>query len=186
MSIRHLLMSAAILVAILIAPVRAVLAHELCFAGKTAYCLNDPFADYWEANGALPVFGYPITTAASEENADTGQPYLTQWLERNRMEDHPENAGTPYRVLLGLLGKERLAQLGRSIEAPEAGPKAGCLWFKETGLRRRWFQDLLGDPRPSDQGPGPLCALAATVWPAADLATHGDQQLGRHRADPVV
>jgi hypothetical protein len=133
MSIRHLLISAAILAAIIIAPVRAALAHELCFAGKTAYCLNDPFADYWEANGALPVFGYPITAAASEENADTGQPYLTQWLERNRMEDHPDNAGTPYRVLLGLLGKERLAQLGRSIEAPEAGPKAGCLWFKETG-----------------------------------------------------
>ena len=45
-------------------------AHQLCFpADKTPHCLNDPFSDYWETNGGLPVFGYPITTAANEVNA---------------------------------------------------------------------------------------------------------------------
>jgi hypothetical protein len=111
-------------------------ANELCFpADKSPHCLADPFADYWEDNGGLPVFGYPVTAAAPEANADTGQTYSTQWVERTRLEDHPENAGTPYRVLLGLLGKERLGQLGRdaAAEGREAGPQAGCLWFEQTG-----------------------------------------------------
>ncbi len=96
-------------------------------------CLNDKFLTYWNGNGGLPVFGYPITAAANEVNPDTEQNYLTQWLERNRFELHPENAGTPYEVLLGLLGKERLAQLNRQIEPREAGPVDDCLWFDQTG-----------------------------------------------------
>src|SRR5690349_5161196 len=109
------------LIAALVFIPRAALAHDLCFAGKSPYCFGDPFSDYWENNGGLPVFGYPITAAAREVNADTGQAYLTQWAERNRFEVHPENAGTPYAILLGLLGKDRLRQLGRD---PNAEPRA--------------------------------------------------------------
>src|SRR3712207_8635843 len=50
------------------------------------------------------VFGYPLTAAATEVNRDTGQPYLTQWFERNRFELHTENQA-PYDVLLGRLGR---------------------------------------------------------------------------------
>ncbi|HYF63075.1 MAG TPA: hypothetical protein VD886_09710, partial [Herpetosiphonaceae bacterium] len=113
---------------------RPAAAHDLCFAGKTEHCLADPFSDYWENNGGLPIFGYPITAAAETMDPDTGLVYVAQWLERNRFEDHPENAGTPYRVLLGLLGKERLAQLDRDWRMePGETPQAGCLWFAETG-----------------------------------------------------
>ncbi|ABX04039.1 MAG TPA: hypothetical protein DEF47_04985 [Herpetosiphon sp.] len=115
---------------------RAVSAHDMCFpSDKTPYCLPDPFSDYWELNGGLPVFGYPVTAKADELNKDTGKMHPTQWLERNRLEYHNENKGTAYEVLLGLLGKERLAQLGRNpaSEPREAGAKAGCLWFEQTG-----------------------------------------------------
>ncbi|HEY1012968.1 MAG TPA: DUF6174 domain-containing protein [Herpetosiphonaceae bacterium] len=117
----------------LAAPARPALAHEICFADKSPHCLEEPFSDYWEDNGGLPVFGYPVSSAYYPR--DTDDRYLTQWFERNRLEEHPENDGTPYRVLLGLLGKERLAQLGRdwAAEGREAGPKEGCLWFAETG-----------------------------------------------------
>lgn len=109
-------------------------AKDICFPNdKTPHCLTDPFSDYWDNNGGLPVFGYPITPTSRERNRDTGQVYRTQWMERNRFEFHPENTGTPYEILLGLLGKDRLAQLGRGIEPPESGAKRGCLWFKETG-----------------------------------------------------
>ncbi|WP_054533611.1 hypothetical protein [Herpetosiphon geysericola] len=110
---------------------QASFAHNLCFE-QTGFCLEEPFSDYWEANGGLPVFGYPLAAAADEVNRDTGQTYNTQWLERNRFEVHPENVGTPYEILLGLLGKTRLEQLGRIIE-PAVEAKDGCLWFKETG-----------------------------------------------------
>ncbi|MEO8288940.1 MAG: hypothetical protein ABI670_21200, partial [Chloroflexota bacterium] len=33
-----------------------------------------------------------------------GKTYLVQYFERNRLEYHPENKGTPFEVLLGLLG----------------------------------------------------------------------------------
>jgi hypothetical protein len=126
---------ALILVLSLVVRPQSASAHQLCFpADKTPHCLNDPFSDYWENNGGLPVFGYPITTAANEVNADTGQTYNTQWVERTRMEDHPENQ-PPYRMPLGLLGKERLRQLGRdyAAEPRESGAKDGCLWFAQTG-----------------------------------------------------
>ncbi len=59
---------------------------------------------------------------------------MVQWTERARLEAHPENAA-PYNVLLGRIGAERLAQLGRDPfrEGREPGPLPGCLWFEETG-----------------------------------------------------
>jgi hypothetical protein len=93
---------------------RSAAAHQLCFPGdKTPHCLNDPFSDYWENNGGLPVFGYPITAAANEVNADTGQAYNTQWVERTRMEDHPENA------------LPRAARPARQGAPAPAGPRSG-------------------------------------------------------------
>src|SRR5688572_9889135 len=73
---------------------------------ETGYSLCGIFLTYWRDNGGLPVFGYPIGPAQQEQNIDNGQFYLTQWLERNRFEHHPENAGTRFEVLLGLLGRD--------------------------------------------------------------------------------
>jgi hypothetical protein len=75
---------------------------------ETGYSTCAPFATYWQRHGGLPVFGFPIVNARQEQNATDGMTYNTQWFERERMEHHPENAGTPYDVLLGLLGSEEL------------------------------------------------------------------------------
>ncbi len=72
---------------------------------ETDHTISGKFLEYWEQNGGLPVFGYPITDAQFELNKDDGKTYLTQWFERNRLELHPENKGTAYEVQLGLLGK---------------------------------------------------------------------------------
>lgn len=113
----------------------SVAARQQCFdtPGITA-CLDEPFLGYWQANGNLPVFGYPIEGANVEHNADLDTDLLTQWLERNRLEVHPENAA-PYNILLGRMGAERLRQLGRNPQgdAREGGAQAGCLWFETTG-----------------------------------------------------
>jgi hypothetical protein len=64
-----------LVVSLLILP-RGTSIHELCFpSDKTPHCLGDPFSDYWENNGGRPVFGSPITTAATEANADTGKTF---------------------------------------------------------------------------------------------------------------
>src|SRR5215213_6724004 len=113
-----------------------VRAAETCLPNQPAgvACLDNTFTDFWRDNGGLAVFGYAITAAAPERNADAPQEFVTQWTERNRFELHSENS-TPYRILLGRMGAERLTQLGRNAagEGREDGQVAGCLWFEETG-----------------------------------------------------
>ena len=70
----------------------------------TAHSLDGKFLNYWQHNGGVSIFGYPI----SEPMVENG--LLVQYFERNRFELHPENAGTNYEILLGLLGHNLAAQ----------------------------------------------------------------------------
>lgn len=85
--------------------------HRLCFG----------FRGYWNGNGGLPNFGYPISEEFQEQNqlppAGDGQTYTVQYFERARFEWHPEYQGTQYEVLLGLLGTEYLEANGAPVEA---------------------------------------------------------------------
>ena len=106
---------------------------RLCFnVPGISNCIESRFRQYWEQNGGLAVFGYPISAAQNERNRDTGQTYLTQWFERNRFELHPENR-PPYDVLLGRLGDDRLRQQGRDWQSfPKAAPTTDH-YFAEAG-----------------------------------------------------
>jgi hypothetical protein len=75
------------------------------FFPQTKHNVGELFYRYWQNNGDLMRFGYPISEPHQEVNPETGKLYLTQWFERARFEYHPENAA-PYNVLLGLLGSE--------------------------------------------------------------------------------
>ncbi|HSH80573.1 MAG TPA: thermonuclease family protein, partial [Herpetosiphonaceae bacterium] len=106
-------------------------ADRLCFA-ETSQCISGWFRQYWEQNGGLPVFGFPITAAANEINPGTGQTCLKQWFQRNRFELHLENA-PPYDVLLGRLGDDRLRQQGREWQAFPKAQAAADHYFRESG-----------------------------------------------------
>jgi hypothetical protein len=102
---------------------------ELCF-NEVAYCISGRIRDYWEQNGGLPVFGFPISP--QQEEMIEGTPYQVQWFERNRLELHPENT-PPYDVLLGRLGVDMLEQAGRDwFDFAQETPAAGCIFFEET------------------------------------------------------
>ncbi len=64
-------------------------------------------------HGGLAIFGYPI----SDQYTENG--HTVQYFERQRFELHPEFAGTPYEVLLGLLGNKILN--GASLKMVAAG-----------------------------------------------------------------
>src|SRR6476646_8702124 len=85
----------------------------LCFRGVVGIsnCIDGRLRTFWEQNGGLPVFGYPLTGVGTGAGG-TGT-LASQLFERNRLELHPENRA-PYDVLLGRLGAERLAALGRN------------------------------------------------------------------------
>ncbi|HEU5090921.1 MAG TPA: META domain-containing protein, partial [Roseiflexaceae bacterium] len=99
---------------------------ERCFT-ETNQCISGRIREYWEQNGGLPVFGYPISPQLTEEGV------TVQYFERQRFELHPEIAA-PYDVLLGRLGAEILASNGITWQdLPAASdPLEGCRYFAET------------------------------------------------------
>ena len=134
---RHYILFAILtLVAVSVLALRSSVAQgtPLCFPGVPGItnCIEERFRQYWEQNGGLAVFGYPITAAANEVNRDTGQTYLTQWFERNRFELHRENR-PPYDVLLGRLGDDRLRQQGRDWRTLAKASPSASHYFAETG-----------------------------------------------------
>lgn len=76
----------------------------------TGHSLCEPFWSYWEQNGGLERFGYPITELFAANLPEWSG--TVQYFERRRMEHHTELAGTQYEVLLGLLGNEVRAFAG--------------------------------------------------------------------------
>ncbi|MGQ9548872.1 MAG: lamin tail domain-containing protein [Roseiflexus sp.] len=102
---------------------------ERCFP-ETGFYISGRIREFWEQNGGLPVFGYP--KGPQQEMQIEGKLLQAQQFERNRLELHPENA-RPYDVLLGRLGADRLAQLGRDpFSFPTSTPQPGCRYFPET------------------------------------------------------
>jgi subtilisin family serine protease len=98
---------------------------------ETGHTLSMGFKAYWEKNGGLPVFGFPVSEEFTEVSPTDGKSYTVQYFERNRFEYHPEFAGTRYEVLLGLLGSEATKdQTFPNID--EASTPAGGLYFEET------------------------------------------------------
>ena len=85
---------------------------------ETKRTLSDQhhFLSYWQSHGGLAQFGYPITDEIQEVNPADQKTYTVQWFERNRFEYHPELAGTPYEVLLGLLGNQQTTERRASNE----------------------------------------------------------------------
>ncbi|MBA3946517.1 MAG: hypothetical protein H0X37_18370 [Herpetosiphonaceae bacterium] len=145
-----------LLMAFFMQPRPALADSNLCFnvPGITS-CIAGRFQEYWEQNGGLPVFGYPLTNATMEQTAEGS--FLTQYFERNRFELHQDKA-RPYDVLLGRLGDDRLKQEDRDWH--DFGPTkatTGCLFFPETnhnvcdlqnsaGFKSYWEGHGLQDP----------------------------------------
>lgn len=95
---------------------------------ETGQSIQGRFREFWETNGGLAVFGYPLTP---QQPVETG--VMAQMFERNRFEYHAENPA-PYDVLLGRMGVEELEAAGRdwwTFPTVDSAPE-GCLYFAET------------------------------------------------------
>src|SRR5215213_4340790 len=75
---------------------------------ETGKTVKGRFLKYWNEHGALPQQGYPLTEEMQEKSDTDGKTYTVQYLERAVFEYHPEYAGSPYEVLLSLLGVHQL------------------------------------------------------------------------------
>ncbi|GAC1638785.1 MAG: hypothetical protein NVS4B8_05010 [Herpetosiphon sp.] len=131
--------------------------ESTCFS-KTGQCIRGRIRQFWEQQGGLAVFGYPLSAAHQEFNRELQRNLEVQWFERNRLEVHPE-LQAPYDVLLGRLGDDRMRQQHRNWGQGPRGAKGqpACLWFEETGhtvcnqgteqgFKRFWESQGIQDP----------------------------------------
>ena len=107
---------------------------QRCFP-ETGQCISGRIRVFWERNGGLPVFGFPITPQRAETTREGT--FQAQWFERHRLELHPENQ-PPYDVQIGRAGDIRLQQQGRDwFTFPRADEatrnRSDCHFFPETG-----------------------------------------------------
>jgi polysaccharide biosynthesis protein PslG len=119
-------------VGLLAVPVTQVAAAS-DYYGDTGHYLYGQFRDYWNGNGGLLQYGFPITKVFDQQSED-GKTHPTQYLQRAVFEQHAENAGTPFEVL-----GRRLAALQTADRAktdpnfqPVGNPNDGRLWFSQT------------------------------------------------------
>jgi hypothetical protein len=108
------------------APARAA-QRTRCFP-ETGHCVSGAILAYWEGNGGLTVFGYPLNDLQVETNEGWTGP--TQWFERDRLEDHGRIG-----VLAGRLGAQILELQGRPWQSfPRVGnAPSDCRYFAQTG-----------------------------------------------------
>lgn len=80
--------------------------NERRYFPETGHSLAYGFKEFWEQNGGLAVFGFPI----SEEFTENGR--TVQYFERARFEYNPQATDADSRITLGLLGREALQRMG--------------------------------------------------------------------------
>ena len=99
------------------------------FFNLTGHSMGGVFKTYWEQNGGLSQFGYPISEEFQEVNPADGKTYTVQYYERNRFEFHPEFKGTRYEVLLGLLGRQQLVanEVRADVQASQPASQEAAL-----------------------------------------------------------
>lgn len=169
-----------LLLAVLSVPVAGVKAQNgnLCFnVPGINDCITGIFAEYWQGNGGLPVFGYPISPA-QQRPTESGQSTSTQFFERNSLEINVDPAAQrPFHILLGRLGDSLLQRQGRSWRAeggtPNPWPGSACKSFNLDGQERsvcgpflEYWQGHgldLGDPRISERESTMLFGLPLTA-----------------------
>lgn len=113
-----------VLVICCLVPVEASYAQsgQRCF-NETNRCISGVIRQYWERNGGLAVFGFPISDLAQSEVE--GVSLQVQWFERDRLEIQANN-----RVTAGRLGARLLELQGTPWQPGPNDPAGnGCIAF---------------------------------------------------------
>ncbi len=94
----------------------------LRYVKVTEHGIADPFLSFWEQNGGIDIFGYPISEQVQEILPEDGAIHQVQYFERARLEWHPNDTAQPIKI--GLLGTNlyRLNSKPNIIEPAQPTP----------------------------------------------------------------
>jgi hypothetical protein len=90
------------------------------FFPETQHNVSGLFLDFWQINGALPIFGLPLT-AAEQTIDERGMPVMQQTFERAVLQ-RPVEAASVFDVRLAPLGRIEWAQI--DARSPETSIRA--------------------------------------------------------------
>ncbi|HEX6607168.1 MAG TPA: hypothetical protein VF276_09670, partial [Chloroflexia bacterium] len=126
------------------------------FFPETKHYVGGKFRAYWESHGGLDQQGYPISDEFTERSPLDGKVYTVQYFQRAVFELHPENAGSPYEVLLSQLGTFRYHARYTPPVIPPPAPGHAQSRPKGTGGYLVWTDSLA---TPDSAGTGNIMAL---------------------------
>jgi len=193
-------MATLMVLGLLVLPVAQVAAAPADYYPDTGHYLYGQFRDYWNGNGGLLRFGFPITKVFDQQSED-GKSHPAQYLQRSVFEQHAENKGTKFEVLGRRLSALLTADRAKTDATfqPVGNPNDGRPWFKETNhtigggdaanaaLRSYWEAAGNGDVQRSVQVFGypisePFDEQNPPV-PAGDGQVHRVQYFERYRLE---
>jgi uncharacterized protein with LGFP repeats len=74
------------------------------YFAETKHGVTDRFLQFWNQVDGMITLGFPISDQVQEMLPDK-QVYTVQYFERGRIEYHPQQAGTPFEMQIGLVGR---------------------------------------------------------------------------------
>jgi hypothetical protein len=97
---------------------------DLCFFPETSHAVGGAFLNFWNANGGLEIFGYPISEQIVEVEPGTNRYRVVQYFQRARMElnNDPDLVAAGQQVQLGLLGRALYLNEARSTIVADPAP----------------------------------------------------------------
>ncbi len=143
-----ILFLAALMMGALEQPAQA--ATDVNYYKETGHYMSGVFKTYWERNGGLEQFGFPLTEVFDEKSPTDGKVYPTQYYERAIFEYHSEFRGSRFDVLLRLVGN--LETRDRNFApATSTSSSGGTLYFNLTrhtlgGIFRNFWESRGGLP----------------------------------------
>lgn len=134
-------------------PVAETSGDNVRYFPETGQTMASGFLDYWESNGALRIFGYPL----SEEFEHNGT--NVQFLERAVIEWHPDNPDD-WKILFERLGAQAAERNGVDTSPQE-----------HDGDTPQYEEDLWYTPEPEPTGPTPPAGapVQSGKWMEVDL-----------------
>ncbi len=105
------------------------------FFSETGHGITSSFATYWQQNGGLGVFGFPLSEPTREIIGDTQQATVVQYFERTRFELAKGTNGQDV-VRLGNLGRE--AAVARALTVSPV-PKDGGAMEYSASIWPKWI-----------------------------------------------
>ncbi|RRR68669.1 MAG: vanomycin resistance protein VanB [Candidatus Viridilinea halotolerans] len=134
---------------------------ERVFFPESGHTLGGAFGWFWQSNGGLAAFGYPISEEFEEGDEASGTTRLVQYFERARLVYHPEYVGEPGEVTITPLGRQLLAADAVAARATAPVSAIALLGEATTGFPASSYERVTNISRATEMTHGSVVPAGA-------------------------